>query len=74
MNTLKQLLFAAVVMICFSMTALAQKEGDKNPPPKDKPPVIVIKDKDKPKDDKPKEDKKKPQAIILYNRGETNFG
>lgn len=77
MNILKQLLFAAAVMICFSMTASAQKEGDKNnPPPKDKPPVVIVKDKDKPKDDKdkPKDDRKKPQAVLLFFRDESNFG
>ncbi len=77
MKTLKQILFAAAVMICFSMSASAQKEGDKNNPPKKPkdPPVIVVKPKDdKPKDDKPKDDKKKPQAIIFYNRNETRFG
>lgn len=75
MKTLKNILFAAAVMICFSMTASAQKEGDKNnPPPKDKnPPVIVIKPKDPPKDP-PKDDKKKPQAVIIYNRNEINLG
>jgi len=77
MKTLKQLLFAVAVMICFSITASAQKEGDKKPPPKEKPPVIVVEPKtpkpkdDKPKDDKPKDDKKKPpQAFIFYFRNE----
>ncbi|MDQ3062863.1 MAG: hypothetical protein M3R14_08395 [Acidobacteriota bacterium] len=72
MKTLKQLLFAVAVMICFSMTASAQKEGDKKPPPKPKdPPVIVVEPKTpKPKDDKPKDDKKKPQAFILYFKTE----
>ena len=72
MKTLKQILFAAAVMICFSMTASAQKEGDKKqPPPKDKPPIIVVEPKTpKPKDEKPKEDKKKPQAFMFYFRNE----
>jgi len=72
MKTLKQILFAAAVMICFSITASAQKDGDKKTPPKDgKPPVIVVEPKDKkPKDEKPKDDKKKPQMFILYFRNE----
>jgi len=71
MKTLEQLLFAVAIMICFSMTASAQKEGDKKPPPKDKPPVIVVEPKTpKPKDDKPKDDKKKPQVSIFYFRNE----
>ncbi len=70
MKTLKQLLFAVAMMICFSMTASAQKEGDKKPPPKKDPPVVIVKDKDKPKEDKPKDDKKKPQAFIFYFRNE----
>ncbi len=72
MKTLKQLLFAVAVMICFSMTAAAQKEGDKKPPPKKDPPVVVVKPKDdKPKDDKPKDEKdKKPEAMVFYFRNE----
>ena len=71
MKTLKQILFAVAVMICFSITASAQKEGDKKPPPKQDPPVIVVEPKTpKPKDDKPKDDKKKPQAFIIYFRNE----
>ncbi len=70
MKTLKQLLFVVAMMICFSMTASAQKEGDKKPPPKKDPPVVIVKDKDKPKEDKPKDDKKKPQAFIFYFRNE----
>ncbi len=71
MKTLKHLLFALAVMICFSMTASAQKEGDKKPPPKKDPPVVVVKPKDdKPKDDKPKDDKKKPLALIFYFKNE----
>ncbi|MDQ3712797.1 MAG: hypothetical protein M3388_11355 [Acidobacteriota bacterium] len=70
MKTLKQLLFAIAVMICFSMTASAQKEEDKKPPPKKgEPPIIVVEPKDKkPKDEKPKDDKKKPQMFVLYFR------
>ncbi len=56
-------------MICFSMSASAQKG---NPPPKETPPVIPVQpDKNKPpKDDKPKDDRKKPGAFIVYFREE----
>lgn len=69
MKTLKQLTIAAAVMICFSMSASAQKG---NPPPKETPPVIPVQpDKNKPpKDDKPKDDRKKPGAFIVYFKEE----
>ncbi len=72
MKTLKHLLFALAVMICFSITASAQNEGDRKTPPKKDTPVVIVKDKDKdkPKDDKPKDDKKKPQEFIFYFRNE----
>ena len=66
MNTLKQLLFAVAVMICFSMTASAQKDPDKNPPPKAPPPIIIV--QPKPTPDKPKDDKKKPESLMFYFR------
>ena len=76
MNNLKQLFFAAALVIGISITASAQKEGDKNPPPKPKPPIIVVNpDKNpdkKPKEDKPKGDKK-PEAFIFGFRNETIF-
>ena len=65
MKTLKQLLFAVAVMICFSMTASAQKDGDK-PPPKAPPPIIIV--QPKPTPDKPKDDKKKPETIRFFFR------
>lgn len=66
---LQQLFFAAIISICASLTAFAQKDnGDKNKtPPKPPPPVVVVKPKEpeKPKDDKKDGDKsKKPQASI----------
>lgn len=60
------------IVISVSMTATAQKDGDKKPPPKpDRPPVVVVEPK-KPKEDKPKNDDKvkKPQAIIFDFRDE----
>lgn len=43
----------------FSLTAMAQKEGEKDRPKKD-PPQIIVPDKDPPKD-RPKDDKKDEQ-------------
>jgi hypothetical protein len=69
-----QIFFAVAVMVCFSMTAMAQQDGEKKPrPPKEPPPVIVPGDKPKkpPKDDKPKDEKdKKPEAMVFYFRNE----
>ena len=65
MKTLRQLLFVIAIVIGISMTASAQKDGDKKPPPKEgKPPVIVVKPKP---DEKPKTDdkRKKPEAFIF---------
>jgi hypothetical protein len=73
MKILKQLLFAAAfLLVGFSTMASAQKDGDKNPPPKKDPPVIIVKDKDreKPKEEKPKEEKKKPQASVFIVKEE----
>jgi hypothetical protein len=60
MRTLKQLILAAAFIFCISMSASAQKNGNKKPPPKEgKPPVVVVKgdkgdkgDKERPKDEK----------------------
>jgi hypothetical protein len=72
MKTLKQLLFTAALIVAVSISALAQKDGDKKTPPKDKTPVIPVTPKEKPKEDKPKGDKK-PGAIIFGNKDETSF-
>ena len=64
MKTLTKLLFAAVVTVSFSLTAFAQKDGDK-PPPKEKPPVIIVQPKNP-----PPEKPKKPEAFALYFREE----
>ncbi len=71
MNILKQLLFTMTIIVGISITASAQKDGDKKPPPKPSPPVIVVEPK-KPKEDKPKNDdkRKKPEAFILNFRYE----
>lgn len=79
MKVLKQILFAAAVMICFSMTASAQSDGDKKPKPKENRPIIEVvpkkpKDNDKPKEnDKPREDKKKPESAYLKSSNENEI-
>jgi hypothetical protein len=75
MKTLKQLLFAMVIVIGVSMTASAQEDkGRKTPPKEGKPPVIVVppRNPDKPKEDKPKNDdkRKKPEAFMFNFRAE----
>lgn len=68
MRILKQLLFTAIFVIGMSLTASAQKDGDKKPLPKPSPPVIVVPPgKNPPKDDKPKGDdkRKKPEAFLF---------
>jgi hypothetical protein len=82
MRVLKQLLFAVAVMICFSITASAQRQDEKkNPPPKKTPPVIVVPpkndDKNKPKDDRNNDNrndnKKKPEGFYLDTSGEAGI-
>ena len=69
MKILRQILFMALLVVGFSMTAMAQKQEDKRKPPKP-PEQIVPKEKDKPKD-QPKNDNrnndrgKKPQFFII---------
>lgn len=66
MKNTKQMILAAVFTAAVAVSVSAQKDGDKNPPPKEKPPVIVVNpDKKPPKEDRPK-DGKKPFAMI-YN-------
>lgn len=62
-KNLKQMLLAAAFTAAVAVSVSAQKEGDKNPPPKEKPPVIVVTPKEKPKEDRPKGDKR-PFAMI----------
>ena len=79
MKVLKQILFMTIVVIGFSMTAMAQKQDDdkKNRPPKD-PPQIVAPDKDKPKDnnnDNRNNDNrpKKPESAVFINGDRTDI-
>lgn len=70
MKTLKQLLLMTFVMICLSMTAMAQKQDDKKDRPvKPDPPKIEPKDKpkDPPKDDNNSNRPKKPQDAIFVS-------
>lgn len=53
---LTKIFFVAIISLCGSFTASAQRDDNRHPP-KDKPPVVVVpSNKDKPKDDK--DDKK----------------
>lgn len=69
MKNFKQLIFAIAVVVGFSITASAQQNDGKKIPPKDKPPVIIPKDKpkeDKPRDDRNKDNKgKKPELFFM---------
>lgn len=78
MKIFKQLLFTSLMTAAFSLTAMAQQD-DKKPPKKPDPPVIVVPDKDRPKD-RPKDDKdkdrpKKPSDVIYVssNQAETTL-
>jgi hypothetical protein len=78
MKVLKQILFALAVMICVSVTASAQKDGDdKKTPKKEKPPVIVVPDNKKPKEnDRPKDrdnDRKKPESAYFKSSEDTTI-
>jgi hypothetical protein len=56
---LKKLLFMSMFVICFSMTAMAQRDDNQNRPPKNPDqPVIIPKEKDRPKPERPKDDNK----------------
>ncbi len=61
---LKHSILAIALVVGFSMTATAQKKDD--PPPKQKPPVIVPNPDKKPKEDKPKGDKKPGGEFVAY--------
>ena len=64
---LRKLLFLVGLLLCFSLTASAQKSFDdkkKKVPPKKPPPVIKPKPKDKNKGKKDRGKKKKDQIIV----------
>lgn len=65
MKILKKLLFISAAMFCFSMAASAQ-QATPTPTPLKKPPVVIIvPDKNRPKEEKPKNDNGKPNMSIL---------
>ncbi len=69
MKILRYTLFTFALVIGFSITSMAQKD-QKDPPPKKDPPVVVVKDKDKPKDDNKSKDNKgkKPESYFEFKR------
>jgi hypothetical protein len=50
MKTLKQLLFTVVFVAGLSTAAMAQKDDQRRPPPKQDPPVINVPDKNRPRE------------------------
>lgn len=68
MKTFKQILLLTILLVGFSVSVSAQKDGKKTPP-KETPPVIFIEKKkgEKPKDEKPKDENKgkKPESFIF---------
>ncbi len=67
MKNLKQILLAIALVAGISMTASAQNSDNKNRPPKEKPPVVPVVPKERPKDDKPKNnDKDKKPEMSFY--------
>jgi hypothetical protein len=68
MKILKQFLMAAAFVILASTMALAQKQDEKKPKPKENPPEIVVpKDKKPPRDNDrpPRDERKKPQGDFM---------
>jgi hypothetical protein len=63
MKFLRFTIYTFALIIGFSLTSLAQKPTPKDPPPKKDPPVVVVKDKDKPKDEK-KDKPNKPDEFV----------
>lgn len=58
MKVLRQSILFAALVIGFALTASAQRQDDKKPPPKENRPTIPVKPKnDEKKPDKPKDDK-----------------
>ena len=76
MKVLRQILLLTAITVGFSLTAMAQSQDQKkDPPPKQDPPKIKIKEKenDKPKDDKRddrRDDKRKPELAFINDSGE----
>lgn len=71
MKVLRQLTLFAALMVGFSLTAMAQRQDDKKPPPKENRPTIPVKPKnDDKKPDKPKDDKKRPEMALATSSNE----
>ena len=76
MKVLSQLLLLTAITVGFSLTALAQSQNDKKPPPKEDPPKIKVEPKkpDKPNEDKKdndrRDDKRKPELAFINQTGE----
>jgi len=68
MKNLKQLLLIIALVAGISISASAQKDGDKKPPPKEAPPTIPVKPEKKPKEEKPKDNDKKPQFMMYKSK------
>ncbi len=66
MKVLRQLLLLTAITVGFSLTAMAQQQDTKKPPPKEDPPKIKVEPKkpDKPNEDKKNNDKKKPEMAF----------
>ncbi|HQU85691.1 MAG TPA: hypothetical protein PKY59_21325 [Pyrinomonadaceae bacterium] len=71
MKALKNLLFAMLLTIGLSLAVSAQDNGQgKNPPPKEKPPVVNPPPKEKPPPPKPPDQGgKKPETSWLSSLG-----
>lgn len=66
MKNLKQILLTIALVVGISITASAQNNDNRKPPPKEKPPVVPVEPK-KPKDEKPKDnDKGKKPGMVFY--------
>lgn len=74
MKALRQFLLLAAITVGFSLTAMAQRQDDKKPPPPKDPPKIRVEDKkDKPKDDKRddrRDDRRRPGMAVAISSNE----
>lgn len=74
MKILKKLLFTITVLFCFSIAAAAQNQDGKKQQPKKDPPVVPVKEKEKPKEDRPKNEKddrvKKPEMAFYLSKNQ----
>lgn len=73
MKVLRKMIFLAAITVGFSLTATAQRQDDKKPPPKDPPKIRVEDKKDKPKDDKRddrRNDNRRPAMAFIVTANE----